>query len=111
MRWSPHREARLLLPGAYVFLIRFILRSLVVIVWILAGLLIELLVFHILSRRARQWTIRIWSRVLLRMCGVQVHRHGRPILKGAVLWVAHHVSWNDIFVLNTLRRSEEHTSE
>ncbi|MDN5842353.1 MAG: 1-acyl-sn-glycerol-3-phosphate acyltransferase [Alcaligenaceae bacterium] len=86
-----------------MFLIRFVLRSLIVIVWILAGLLIELLVFPILSRRARQRTIQIWSRALLWMCGVQVRRQGRPILDGAVLWVINHVSWIDIFVLNALR--------
>lgn len=86
-----------------MFLIRFFLRCLIVIVWILAGLAIELLIFPILSRRARQWAIQTWSRALLWMCGVRVHRHGQPILKGAALWVINHVSWLDIFVLNALR--------
>ena len=86
-----------------MFLIRFLLRTVVVIVWILGGLLTELLVFPVLSRRARQRTIQAWSRALLWICGVRVRRQGRPILDGAALWVINHVSWIDIFVLNAVR--------
>lgn len=89
--------------GVHVFLIRFFLRVAVVIVWILAGLLIELLAFPVLSRRARQRAIQTWSRALLWMCGVRVRRQGQPILTGAALWVINHVSWIDIFVLNAVR--------
>src|SRR3546814_8318273 len=44
-----------------------------------------------------------WSRVLMRLCGVAVRIKGEPKRSGPVLWVANHVSWVDIFVLNSIR--------
>jgi 1-acyl-sn-glycerol-3-phosphate acyltransferase len=88
------------LPVApFLFLFRFLCVS----VWILLGLLTELLVFPWLGRKRRRSVVGGWSRVLLRLCGVRVHRRGDPVLHGGVLWVANHVSWLDIFVLNSVR--------
>ena len=83
----------------FLFLFRFLCVS----VWILLGLLIELLIFPVLSRRGRRWAVGTWSRGLLRLCGVRVRPVGDPQRSGAVLWVANHVSWVDIFVLNSVR--------
>src|SRR3546814_2777003 len=37
------------------------------------------------------------------MCGIRVVESGDPVLSGPVLWVANHVSWVDIFVVNSVR--------
>ncbi|CAM5783117.1 lysophospholipid acyltransferase family protein [Castellaniella caeni] len=82
-----------------LFLIRFLLVS----AWIVLGLLTELLVFPLLRRRGRQRVVGGWSRGLLRLCGVRVRPLGQPLVREAALWVANHVSWVDIFVLNSVR--------
>lgn len=83
----------------FLFLFRFVCVS----AWILLGLLTELLVFPVLGRVRRRRVVGAWSRVLLRLCGVRVRPVGAPVARGAVLWVANHVSWVDIFVLNSVR--------
>ncbi len=86
-----------------VALFLFLFRSVFVSAWILLGLAIELLVFPLLSRAGRRRVVGGWSRGLLRLCGVRVRCMGEPVKRGAVLWVANHVSWVDIFVLNSVR--------
>lgn len=61
------------------------------------------LVFPFLSLRARSGLNYRWSRALMFLCGVSIKVHGEPKLHGAALWVANHVSWIDIFVLNSVR--------
>lgn len=85
--------------GYLLFPFRLILLA----AWILAGLLTEVLLFPILPLAARQWLIRNWSRVLMACCGVTIRSHGHPKRSGAVLWVANHVSWVDIFVMDSIR--------
>lgn len=46
--------------------------------------------------------IRAWSGGLLRVFGLRVRRYGTP-LRGAVLFVANHVSWIDIELLHSQR--------
>lgn len=110
MRWIRHFEYDVPHPraagwtlGAGVALIRFVVRSVMAILWIVAGLSVELLIFPVLSLRSRQRVIQMWSRALLWVCGVRVQCHGCPIRQGAVMWVVNHVSWVDIFVLNQVR--------
>lgn len=81
----------------------FPFRLALLIVWVLGGLATEILVFPLVSLKARQWTIRNWSRVLMACCGVTIRIHGTPKRDGAVLWVANHVSWVDIFVMDSVR--------
>ena len=83
----------------FLFLFRFLCVS----VWVLLGLLTELLIFPVLRRSRRRRIVGAWSRVLLRLCGIRVRCLGTPQPSGAVLWVANHVSWVDIFVLNSVR--------
>src|SRR5690606_24245713 len=86
-----------------VALFLFLFRSVFVSAWILLGLAIELLVFPLLSRAGRRRVVGGWSRGLLRLCGVRVRCMGEPVKRGVVMWVANHVSWVDIFVLNSVR--------
>lgn len=74
-------------------------RLLLVILWVLLGLTTQVLSFAWAGPRWRAWAIRNWSKGLLRIVGlrVQVYGHAHP---APVLWVANHVSWLDIFVLN-----------
>jgi len=83
----------------FLFLFRFVCVS----AWILLGLLTELVVFPMVGRAWRRRIVGGWSRGLMRLCGVRVRRLGEPVSRGAVLWVANHVSWVDIFVLNSVR--------
>jgi len=46
--------------------------------------------------------IRLWSAGLARICGFRLRRQGTP-LAGATLFVANHVTWADIVVLNSQR--------
>src|SRR5678809_1795179 len=46
--------------------------------------------------------IRLWSAGLARICGFRLRRQGTP-LDGATLFVANHVTWADIVVLNSQR--------
>ncbi|MDR2011725.1 MAG: 1-acyl-sn-glycerol-3-phosphate acyltransferase [Rhodanobacter sp.] len=52
-----------------------------------------------LDKLAVNW----WSGGLLRICGFRVRRFGEP-LSGAVLYVANHISWLDIVLLQSQRR-------
>lgn len=71
--------------------------------WVLAGLLILALVFPWVSRQVRLAVKRLWSRVLLWLCGIRLDVSGHAPQSGPVLWVSNHVSWLDIFVLNHVR--------
>ena len=84
-------------------LVLFLIRLVLVSVWIVLGLLAELLLFPLLQRSARRRVVQVWSRWLMALCGVRMEVRGTPVLQGAVLWVANHVSWVDIFVLNSVR--------
>ncbi|MGB6104768.1 MAG: lysophospholipid acyltransferase family protein [Pusillimonas sp.] len=81
----------------------FLLRATGVATLILFGLLSVVLVFPLASLRVRSAMNQYWSRVLMALCGVKVRVRGEPIGEGAVLWVVNHVSWVDIFVLNSIR--------
>lgn len=82
---------------------RVVLRLALVVPWILLGLLCVGLVYPLMKAPARAWLNRFWSRRLMAMCGIRVAVAGQPLLAGPVLWVANHVSWIDIFVVNSVR--------
>ena len=81
----------------------FALRAFCVAAWIVLGLLTEVCVFPLLSLAARGAVNRRWSRILMCLCGVRIRVCGVPVRGAPVLWVANHVSWVDIFVLNSVR--------
>jgi 1-acyl-sn-glycerol-3-phosphate acyltransferase len=69
------------------------------------GLATTAVVFPAIGIPKRQYLIRTWSVRLLRMMRVEAQVHGLPAegLPGNLLIVANHISWLDIFVLNTLQ--------
>jgi 1-acyl-sn-glycerol-3-phosphate acyltransferase len=73
-----------------------------VIVHLLAGLATCALVFPWASRRLRDAATRRWSRRLLAICNVRVEAAPGSAALEHALFVANHVSWLDIFVLNSL---------
>jgi len=83
--------------------LRFTLRVIPVVVWLLLGLLTVTLVFPCVPVRWRGALNQRWSRVLMALCGVKIRILGAPVLRAPVLWVANHVSWIDIFCLNHVR--------
>jgi 1-acyl-sn-glycerol-3-phosphate acyltransferase len=81
----------------------FLVRITGVTVWLGLGLLCIMAIFPFASLSLRSRMNREWSRVLMMLCGVKIATRGVPRREGAVLWVANHVSWIDIFVLNSVR--------
>jgi 1-acyl-sn-glycerol-3-phosphate acyltransferase len=75
-------------------------RLVCVLAHLLLGLGICALVFPWLGRERRLARIRRWSLQLLRIFGVRAELAGGGAVSG--LWVANHVSWIDIFVINAL---------
>lgn len=84
-------------------LLRFVLRIIPLIVWALLGLLCVALCYPLMPATWRDAVTRQWSRVLLLLCGVKMRVVGKPGGTAAALWVANHVSWVDIFVMNSVR--------
>ncbi|AOB29838.1 acyltransferase [Bordetella sp. H567] len=84
-------------------ILRFLPRAIIVALTVLAGLVLVGTVYPIVGARGRDLLNRTWSRCLLRVCGVRLAVRGQPLMQGAVLVVANHVSWLDIFVINAVR--------
>jgi 1-acyl-sn-glycerol-3-phosphate acyltransferase len=73
-----------------------------VVLHLCAGLATCALVFPFAGRERRERLVRRWSRRLLGLCRVTVEQApGAPALAHALI-VANHVSWLDIFVINSL---------
>ncbi|MFC4278932.1 lysophospholipid acyltransferase family protein [Achromobacter aloeverae] len=84
-------------------LLRFIPRCVVVILLVLVGLVLVGTVYPFIGVAGRALLNRTWSRCLMRTCGIRLMVRGTPRLHEAVLLVANHVSWIDIFVINAVR--------
>jgi 1-acyl-sn-glycerol-3-phosphate acyltransferase len=69
------------------------------------GIATTAFVFPWIGLRRRQALIRRWSERLLEIMNIESRVHGMPPagLPGNMLIVANHVSWLDIFVLNTIQ--------
>lgn len=83
----------------------FTLRLAALLILVLAGLFCIACVYPLVSRRVRSAIGSAWARVLLRICGMRLVIRGQAPLQSAGLWVANHVSWLDIFVLNSVRQT------
>ena len=77
------------------------LRIASVLLHLLRGLLISTLLFPFYSRARRREEIRKWSAALMHILGVQVHVHDAPVRARPLMLVSNHVSWLDIFALNS----------
>jgi 1-acyl-sn-glycerol-3-phosphate acyltransferase len=86
------------------------LRVLALLAHILIGLAIALAIFPWQSQRRRNPTIRVWSRVLLAICGMRLRVAGAALdpelaRSGTVDWapgrllIANHISWIDVFAI------------
>jgi 1-acyl-sn-glycerol-3-phosphate acyltransferase len=82
---------------------RFLPRAIIISAMVLAGLLLVGFVYPFIGTRGRDLLNLAWSRCLLRVCGVRLIVRGLPLMQGAALVVANHVSWLDIFVINAIR--------
>lgn len=78
-------------------------RLLILTLWVLIGLFCVGILFPFIRPGARANLNRAWSRRLMAFCGIRIRVSGQPLLSGPALWVANHVSWIDIFVLNSVR--------
>lgn len=65
------------------------------------GLVIVGLVFPFLNYHSRMWAVRCWSRLFNLSVGLRVKYNPIEPPKGAALVVANHISWIDIFVIDT----------
>ncbi len=74
-------------------------------VHVFQGIATTAFVFPFIGLRGRQALIRSWSEHLLRLMNIESRVRGMPRdgLPGNMLIVANHVSWLDIFVLNTVQ--------
>ena len=77
------------------------LRLVRVFLHLLRGLLISTLLFPFYSRTRRRQEVRKWSAALMHILGVQVHVHDAPVRARPLMLVSNHVSWLDIFALNS----------
>lgn len=84
-------------------LVRFTLRMIAILIWVLVGFVLLLLFFTWAPIKHKDALYCWWSKWLLRWCGVKVERRGEPVVEGGALLVANHVSWLDIFVLSSQR--------
>ena len=80
-------------------------RTIRISVHVVEGVATALVVFPWIDDARRRELIRRWSVRILKMLRVETRFHGVPEggLPGNLMIVANHVSWLDIFVLNTLQ--------
>src|SRR5690606_41995364 len=83
--------------------LRFVVRAFFLILLLRSGRMTAAIALPCMNRRVQDAVTKAWSCCLMLVCGVKVVRHGAPIMSGPVLWVANHVSWIDIFILNSWR--------
>lgn len=83
----------------------FTLRLAALLILVVAGLFCIACIYPLVSSRVRSGIGSAWARTLLRICGMRLVIRGQAPLQGAGLWVANHVSWLDIFVLNSVRQT------
>jgi 1-acyl-sn-glycerol-3-phosphate acyltransferase len=68
---------------------------------LIRGMSICFFLFPWLQGEAKKHRVQIWSQQLVRICGVRIKMNLTSLPAGAVI-VANHVSWLDIFVINSL---------
>ena len=83
--------------------LRFLIRLVLFVLLLMIGLFFTGLVFPLLKQSQREAIIKAWSKLLILVLGVKVRIEGAPLQQTAVMLVANHVSWIDIFILNSCR--------
>ncbi|MET3106153.1 1-acyl-sn-glycerol-3-phosphate acyltransferase [Oxalobacteraceae bacterium GrIS 2.11] len=72
-----------------------------VVLHLLRGLSITFFLFPWIGNEAKKNRVQIWSQQLLTICGVRVKMNLTSMPRGTVI-VSNHISWLDIFVINSL---------
>ena len=91
------------MPGNVAPLPLRILRLTRLLIHLLAGLWIVRLHYPRMSPQRRRQMVRAWSRRLLRILAISVHAEALPAaLPGRCMLVTNHISWLDIFVIDSL---------
>ena len=83
--------------------LRFGFHLLAVVCWILLAFVLLLVLYTWAGEGRRARLISWWSRGLLRLSGVRMNVIGTPLTGHGGLWIANHVSWVDIFLLNSVQ--------
>ena len=83
----------------------FVLRVIRVLLHLITALWTCALIFPFIDAAGRAWRVRHWSGQLLAMCRLTVHIERRGDLQpgSPALAVSNHVSWLDIFVINSMQ--------
>ncbi|MCI1014384.1 MULTISPECIES: lysophospholipid acyltransferase family protein [Herbaspirillum] len=80
----------------------FVFRLLRLIAHLFKGMAVCAFLFPLTGKKGQEAHIRRWSRKLLRICGISVEIDSPLPLQRSLL-VSNHVSWLDIFVVNSLQ--------
>lgn len=83
--------------------VRLGLRLPALVLHLLCGVLLAGLVFPRLGRDRRARIIETWSRRLLALLGVRMSVQGRVPQDAGVVFVANHISWLDVWLINSQR--------
>lgn len=83
--------------------IRFSIRVIGLVLLLALGLFIAFAFYPWLSKDKKDWILSHWSSWLMKVSGVHIQQEGEPLHDQAVMLVANHVSWIDIFIINAQR--------
>lgn len=78
-------------------------RMALVLLWVLWGVWKVHTGFARLPAAQRQALVRLWSQRMLSAMGVRLRCTGADAAPGPLLWVANHLSWLDILVMNAVQ--------
>jgi 1-acyl-sn-glycerol-3-phosphate acyltransferase len=84
---------------------RAIVRMLLLIILLLAGLVTELMLFPLLGQGGRDFCIKYWSKSILWVAGVRMKVRGRAPTQACQI-AANHSSWLDILTINSVQASQ-----
>ena len=91
--------------------LRLAVRSPLLVLLLLGGLLTVVTVFRLLSPERRERIVQRWSRMLLGVCGVRLHERpaegaGTLAGRGGCMLLANHTSWLDVFLIMSIAPSQ-----
>ncbi|WP_071057796.1 1-acyl-sn-glycerol-3-phosphate acyltransferase [Pelistega sp. MC2] len=83
--------------------LRFTIRVIGLLCVLILGLFIAFAIYAWLGKTQKEWVLSNWSKLLMSTTGVRITQEGQPIMGGPVMLTANHVSWIDIFIINSQR--------
>ncbi|WP_028357161.1 lysophospholipid acyltransferase family protein [Brackiella oedipodis] len=86
-------------------LLRFSYRVILLVLHLILGISLAATVLPLINRQKRDAMVSWWSRWLMHCCAVKIIIRGQPVRQESVMWVANHVSWVDVFILNSVRNT------